>query len=141
MLISQDSNRDSLFRQLPAFQSVWPAGGWSWDNRSGCLASTISLGMAPQGWSAAKDLFPNIWDARSIATAPANVAKIASDTGGVRSGQFLLSTESVDGLLIFGLWWPWGEEGSNISMRIGLASNPSHDEILRFRHLLKVRDD
>ncbi len=141
MLISHDSNRDSLFHALPTFQSAWPAGGWSWDNRFECIASTIAQGVSAKGWSVAIALFPHVWEERNLSNAPPAVAKVAAATGGVRRGQFLLSTEAVDGLLMFGLWWPWGDEGSNISMRLGFTGNATRDETLRFRNLFKVRDD
>jgi len=141
MLISHDANRDALFRKLPAFQAAWPSGGFSWDNRFECVASTIAQGASAKGWTVVTELFPNVWEERNIATAPAPIAKVAAATGGVRRGQFLLSTEAADGLSMFGLWWPWGEEGSNISMRIGLTGNPTRDETLRFKSVFKVRDD
>ena len=69
------------------------------------------------------------------------VAKISAETGGVRAGQMLLSTDAVDDLLVYGLWWPWGEEGSSISMRIGLTGTPSREELLKLRSVFNVKDD
>lgn len=141
MLSPPPSNRDSLFAPLLQFKKAWPAGGWSWDNRFECVASTISQGNSAEGFRVAQALFSYVWDVRTVHTAPLSVAKISTETGGVRAGQFLLSTDAVDDLLIYGLWWPWGEEGSNISMRVGLAGNPTRAELLKLRSSFNVRDD
>ncbi len=134
-------NRDSLFTPLLQFKNAWPAGGWSWDNRFTCLASTISQGSSAEGWRAAQALFAHVWDDKTVRTAPPSVAKVSVETGGVRAGQFLLSTDAVDNLLIYGLWWPWGEEGSSISMRIGLTGTPTRAELLKLRSSFNVKDD
>jgi hypothetical protein len=134
-------NRDSLFTPLLQFKSVWPARGWSWDNRFGCLASTISQSNSAESWRAAEALFPHVWNDGTVRTAPSNVAKVAVETGGVRAGQFLFSSDAVDDLVLYGLWWPWGEEGSNISMRIGLTGSPTRAELLKLRSMFNVKDD
>lgn len=134
-------NRDSLFTPLLQFKSTWPASGWSWDNRFACLASTISQGSSTEGWHAAQALFAHVWDDLTIRTAPPSVMKVSAETGGVRAGQFLFATDAMDDLLIYGLWWPWGEEGSNISMRIGLTGAPARAELLKLRSAFNVKDD
>ncbi|MFT3928565.1 MAG: hypothetical protein QM778_38910 [Myxococcales bacterium] len=141
MLSNPPTTRASLFKPLPQFKSTWPAGGWSWDRRFACLASTISQGSSAEGWRIAQTLFPHVWDSRTVATAPASVTKVSVETGGVRAGQFLFSTAAVDDLLLYGLWWPWGEEGSNISMRIGLTGSPTRDELIKLRSAFNVHDE
>jgi hypothetical protein len=134
-------NRDSLFTPLLQFRTTWPASGWSWDNRFECVASTISHSSSAEGWGIAQGLFPHVWDARTVRTAPPSIAKVSADTGGVRAGQFLLSTDAVDDLLVYGLWWPWGEENSNISLRVGLTGTPTRSELLKLRSAFNVKDD
>ncbi len=134
-------DRDALFTLLRQFKNSWPSGGWSWDNRFECLASTISQGSSAEGWSAVRALFPRVWDARTARTAPPRMAKIATETGGVRAGQFLLATDAVDDVLVYGLWWPWGEEGSNISMRVGVTGSATRADLLRLRSAFNVKDD
>lgn len=141
MLRTPPANRDSLFPPLLQFKSTWPARGWSWDNRFGCLASTISQSNSAEGWDAAQTLFAHVWDNQTVRLAPPSVTKVSTETGGVRAGQFLLSTDAVDDLLVYGLWWPWGEEGSNISMRIGLTGAPARAELLKLRSAFNVKDD
>lgn len=133
MLSRTSPNRDSLLTPLLQFKNTWPSGGWSWDNRFECLASTISQGNSGEGWRAAQALFAHVWDEMTVRTAPPSLTKVSAETGGVRAGQFLLSTDAVDDLLIYGLWWPWGEEGSNISMRIGLTGASAPAELLKLR--------
>ena len=45
----------------------------------------------------------------------------------------MLSTGPINGLMVFGLWWPWGD-GETTSLRVGLADveqrRPAVDHLL-----------
>ena len=69
------------------------------------------------------------------------VSDVAEMTGGVRSDQFLYSTEEIDGMVAYGLWWPWGGEGTNISFRIGVAGDTSFDDTMTIRKIFNAIDD
>jgi hypothetical protein len=69
------------------------------------------------------------------------VAEVAEMTGGVRSDQFLYAMDEADGILAYGLWWPWGGEGSNISLRIGIAGDTSYDDVVKVRQIFNAMDD
>ena len=91
-----------------------------------------------QALATAKALCPLVWDGQQMGGAPKLVRDVAAATGGVRSDQLLLAAQERAGLLMFGLWWPWGGESSNISMRLGLAGNHSNDELTRLRALFRA---
>jgi hypothetical protein len=86
-------------------------------------------------------VFSAVWTKRTLPGAPPIIHTIANHTGGVRSDQRLLATEFVDELMAYGLWWPWGGEGTNISMRIGLAGDVPNDVEIGFRQLFNALDD
>jgi len=66
---------------------------------------------------------------------------VAEATGGVRSDQLLYAAPEVDGLIAYGLWWPWGGEGTNISMRVGLTGHTSFEDVTKLRQAFNALDD
>jgi hypothetical protein len=119
----------------------WPARGWSWDRRFECIASTIAVEFRDEAWRAARAQLPTVWTERTLPEAPKEVLTVAEATGGVRSDQFLLCTELVDGMLLYGLWWPWGGEGTNISMRVGVSGWVTYDDHEALRNAFNVVED
>jgi hypothetical protein len=115
--------------------------GWSWDRRFDCVASTFSIRLVPQARDAVTTTFPNEWNSRTLSSAPEEIQDVAERTGGVRSDQLIVATDDADGILAFGLWWPWGGEGTNISLRVGLAGFVRNDLIVDFRDIFGALDD
>jgi hypothetical protein len=109
-----------LFQALRDMRRAWPGGGWSWDSRLNCVASSFATDVGQQAYDAAVAALPHVWNEKSLAKAPALVRQIAEETGGVRADQLLMGRHSVEGLLAYGLWWPWRNEVT-ISFRVGLS--------------------
>lgn len=100
--------------------------GWSWDSRLSCAASSFGGHNAADARTAIAKGLGTMWTHDTIAGAPARVQALAARYDGVRKGQFLVTGGSTEGLLPFGMWWPW-EESATISFRVGLADlDPSH---------------
>jgi hypothetical protein len=116
-----------LFQTLREMRRAWPGGGWSWDNRFNCVASTFATEVSQQAYSAAVAALPHVWNEKSLAKAPTLVRKIAEETGGVRADQLLMARHSAEGLLAYGLWWPWRNEVT-ISFRLGLSGTADSRE-------------
>lgn len=135
------AGRDALFQALRRFRHAWVSHGWSWDRRLECAASTFDLARSQEARKAAAVLFTEEWNHRTVKGAPELVQHVAETSGGVRSDQILLSTDEVDGMIGYGLWWPWGGEGSNISMRVGLAGSAGYSELVELREIFGVLDD
>ena len=110
---------DNLFSGLEKLRAAWPAPEWGYDRRFKCVMSTITILQQTEARAACADALPLVFDATSMATAPAGARALAEQYGGVRSGQLLLwgGDEGAPGA--FGLWWPWGD-GKSVSLRIGL---------------------
>lgn len=105
---------------LRELRRTWPGRGWSWDSRFQCVASTFAVEVVDQARDAALRALPHAWNERTLAKAPSHIRQIAESTGGVRADQLLMARQSVDGLLAYGLWWPWRNEVT-ISFRLGLG--------------------
>jgi len=134
-------DRETVYGALKRLKSEWVSRGWSWDRRFECVASTFDKSLANQALGVIRTAFPHEWTSSNLRKAPPTVAEVAEMTGGVRSDQFLYATDELDGLLAFGLWWPWGGEGSNISLRIGIAGHTSYDDTVKVRQIFNAMDD
>jgi len=132
---------DSLFDGLGRLAGAWVSHGWSWDRRFECVASTFAVTHAEEARGLVMGVLTEPWTSKTLHRAPSLIVGVAELTGGVRSDQAIYSTPEVDGVIAYGLWWPWGGEGSNISMRIGLAGPVSYDDMLRLREIFGAPDD
>jgi len=120
---------ESLWGALRELRKSWPGGGWSWDGRLSCVASTFAVEIVEEARAAAVRALPNSWNEKTLATAPAHIRQVANNTGGIRADQLLLARQTVDGLFAFGLWWPWRNEVT-VSFRVGLGGTArSRDEM------------
>lgn len=127
-----------LFESLGRMKASWPTRGWSWDPRLSCVTSSFTTEQEPQARTAVKIALQNEWSATSIARAPAQLRDVVERCGGVRQGQLVLSTGPINGLMVFALWWPWGD-GETTSCRVGLADADPHKEPYgRFRDVFGV---
>jgi len=131
---SEGSTSQSLFENLSTFRKSWPGGGFSWDGRLQCVASSFSVQLEAQARSAVARTFKFQWTARSVRTAPEAVQEIAEQVGGLRPDQILVATEPNDTLMAYGLWWPWGDDVT-ISYRIGLSGMTAFRREEEFRDL------
>ena len=117
-------NTSELFEVLRTLRTEWPSRGWSWDTRLSCVASSIPVELAGQARTAALHALPHAWNEKSLARAPRSIQDIAEQTGGVREDQLLMARQSADGVLAYGLWWPWRNQ-ITISFRLGLFGRVS----------------
>lgn len=128
---TRDARARRLFDALGFLRAAWPGGGWSWDNRLTCAASSFNIELAGEARAAADLALRHEWTRRTLASAPPLVREIAEQSGGVRDDQYLLASDPVDRVIAFGLWWPWGDE-QTISLRVGLAGHrvdPLRDQL------------
>lgn len=135
------TTEDGLFDELGSFAKLWVAHGWSWDGRFECVASTFSHAHSEEARGLVEDMFPEHWNHITLSDAPPTVSEVATNTGGVRSDQMLYSAPPISGLVVYGLWWPWGSGGTNISMRIGLAGRTSMAQMMRLRTTFRAAAD
>jgi hypothetical protein len=110
----------SIFDTLTKLRGGWPSSEWTWDPRFECLTSSFDSADVPRARSVLDTAVPVEWSSTTIADAPEAVSALAKRCGGLRPGQLLRSGDDVAGLLLFALWWPWGD-GSKVSVRFGIT--------------------
>jgi hypothetical protein len=130
---------ESLFESLRAFRSGWISRGWSWDRRFECVASTFGNADAAEARRLVSAVLTDEWTAQTLGSASPLLAELAEATGGVRSDQLLFATPNAR-VMAYGLWWPWGGEGTNISMRVGLVGHFSEDDMATLREIFGALD-
>ena len=129
--LTDDPAFEPLFATMTAFRGSWPKRGWSWDTRFSCVASAFSAELADEANTALTPAFPHRWNHKTLTTAPPVIQQIAERTGGVRADQWIYSTNSNAGAVIYALWWPWGDD-TTITLRIGVpTANPVLEDRLR----------
>ncbi len=127
-----------IFEGLARMKASWPTRGWSWDSRLYCCTSSFTAEQEPQARRAAALALPSEWTASTMARAPDQLRDTVERSGGVRQGQLVLSVGPSNGLLVFGLWWPWGD-AETVSLRVGLADvDPTREPYGRFRDVFGV---
>jgi hypothetical protein len=107
---------------LKEMRGTWPSRGWSWDKRVSCVTSSFVVELEAQARTAAAISLPNEWTPGTIGRAPTALREIAERTGGLRSGQLILSSAMPGHGFAYALWWPWGD-GMTTSARIGLGGS------------------
>lgn len=124
----------ALFETLGQLRKNWIKGGWSWDNRFNCLASSFSVEQDAEARAVVLRYLPHEYTTKSIGSAPQPVKEVAESTGGIRVDQRLYSSEVGGRLVAFGLWWPWGDE-TTISLRVGLGGYVAEADLVRLREV------
>lgn len=127
-----------VFDQLRELSESWPAPEWSWDTRLSMIASSFERAHEAAATTSAARALPQSWTSKTLDTAPAVLRALAERTGGLRAKQLLLGNDQHAGIVIYGLWWPWGS-GDTITLRIGIAHRDrATDPFPRLRELFGV---
>ncbi len=127
-----------VFEALGRMKIAWPTRGWSWDPRLLCCTSSFTVEQEPQARTATQMALQQEWTSATIVRAPQTLRDVVERSGGLRQGQLALSTGPVNGLLVYGLWWPWGD-AETVSLRVGLAEvDPNREPYIRFRDVFGV---
>ncbi len=114
-----DSSWKPLFDRFAALKATWPARAWSWDSRLMCVTSSFAVEVESKARAAALEALPLEYTAATLARAGSDLRRVAERTGGLRMGQLLLTTRHPTPIIVFGLWWPWGD-GMTTSFRVGV---------------------
>jgi hypothetical protein len=129
----------ALFAMLEQLKKAWIKGGWSWDSRFSCVASSFNVEMEAEARAVVLKFLGSEWNARTVANVPPPVREVVDATGGVRTDQRLFTGETSGRMLAYGLWWPWGDE-ITISLRVGLGGYVLDPDMLRLREVFGTMD-
>jgi hypothetical protein len=122
----------ALFETLGQLRKSWIEGGWSWDDRFNCVATSFRSERARDAREIVRRFLPHEWTSTTVSGASAAVRDVADSTGGVRSNQRLYTGDAATDVLAYALWWPWGD-GATISVRVGLAGGGLEADRVRLR--------
>jgi hypothetical protein len=118
---SSEESWQPILDALGQVRSAWPAAEWTWDPRFKCVASSFATDMAAAARGALTPAVPSEWTPAKFANAPDDIRALEARCGDLRAGQLLMTANPVDGMMLFGMWWPWGD-GSQVSVRLGVAN-------------------
>ena len=118
---------------LVALRSEWPTKEWAWDDRMAVVSSAVNGPHIAVARALVEKALPQMFDSKSVETAPEALRALIAGTGGLRGNQLAFTAGDA-----YGLWWPWGG-GGTVSLRIGLVG-AAKDEALatRLRDLFAV---
>jgi len=129
---------DPLFDKLNELVKTWPAPEWTWDARLSTITSSFGHELEAKARASAGHALPQEFTATTLATAPPVLRALTERTGGLRVGQLLFANSDFEGILLYGLWWPWGG-GDTITLRIGIAHRDrTLDPFPRLRALVGI---
>ena len=117
------SDPQALLDGLAAMQQSWPGQPWAWDARMVAFASTFDATVAAKVRESVARTLPQTWSSITLAQASEPLRALCAKTGGLRTGQELLTGDGA-----FGLWWPWGG-GKTITLRLGLCGATVTDDL------------
>lgn len=106
---------------LIELRDAWPHKEWTWDHRIKGLSSTLPPDTVSKGEPPLLKAVPQVWTTETLAQAPAHVAGLTERCGALRPGQRMFTRDPVEGMVLFGLWWPWGD-GVTVGVRLGVAN-------------------
>ncbi len=119
-----------LFAAMKQLRAAWPARGWSWDARLSCVTSSFNSEIEAKARAAVAGALPTEWTSTTIQRAPQALRDLAERTGGLRSGQMILTSAAVGNSYTYGLWWPWGD-AMTTSVRVGLGGTDAREDAFR----------
>lgn len=139
MEVRGGSSSAALFEMCGRFKKAWIKGGFSWDSRFSCVASSFSSELDAEARAVVSQYFPSEWTMKTVVNAPPQVREVAENTGGVRTDQRLFTGDTSGRLVVFGLWWPWGDE-TTISFRVGIGGYVLEPDLMRLREAFGALD-
>jgi hypothetical protein len=90
------------------------------------VSSSFSTAVEADARNAVNSVFKAQYTHRSLSKAPATIHEISEASGGLRPDQMIVTSDTIGGLMAFGLWWPWGDDVT-ISFRVGLVGSRASD--------------
>ena len=125
------SNNETICKQL--FDEFRGILSWKWDDWIGTFLAELDTAKEKTVRTILEKHLPIYWDNSNINTAPQVVRALDEHLGGLRSTQFLFSSNPSNDVFVFCAWWPWGN-GMTISLRIApfneSLSNPEEEKLI-----------
>ncbi len=101
--------------------NIPPSCPWRWDKEFNMALTVIDRQDAIVIELPLSLEFSNNWDFTTIDDADAIIRDFFQAGFGVVPGQKVFAMEPVNGVVLYTVWWPWGDD-ERISLRLGLMS-------------------
>lgn len=96
---------------------------WKYEERSGVMLSEFSQMTQVKVLAELQSLFPDVWDYKSIKTAPIDLFEPLGDFNKLTQKQLIFSQSSTNNEpTLIAVLWPWGH-GGTFSLRIKPLKN------------------
>ena len=110
---------------------------WKWDSQFETVLAEFSVDNKNRVRAILECYLSIAWDKKKVRKAPDIVRTTVKHFGGLRSGQLFFTSDPNQDIIIFGVWWPWGDE-KNISIRVApFDKRLSDSEMVEFIKLFK----
>ena len=103
------------------FGSVPLAYRWQWDEPLHVALVSVEEVHAGAVLTALSAAFEQEWDAFTVSRASPSIRSFFTASFGLLPGQKAFTADNGSGLILFALWWAWGD-GTKASLRIGIFS-------------------
>lgn len=110
---------------------------WKWDDRYQTALAEFGIENEEAVHAVLERYLKSLWDIETINTAPASIRSVVDEMGGLKPGQLLFTSESIDGTFIYCMLWPWGNQ-KTISIRISPLYQ-SHNEEEKQQQIEQVK--
>lgn len=94
---------------------------WRWDKEFNLALTVISSQDQIMVELPLTLEFANKWDFTTISDADAPIRNFFQAGLGIVPGQKVLTTDPINGVVLYAAWWPWGDD-EQISLRLGLVA-------------------
>jgi hypothetical protein len=128
------SDIETICKQL--FDEFHDILSWKWDDWIGAFLAEFDIEREMEVHTVLDKYLPISWDSSNIKTAPQVIQSLDKYLGGIRSAQYLFSSDPSGGAFVFCAWWPWSN-GTTISIRIApFDRNLSKQEVDKLKRQL-----
>ncbi|MGD8512788.1 MAG: hypothetical protein PVG85_02460 [Deltaproteobacteria bacterium] len=104
------------------FGSVPLAYRWQWDEPLHVALVSLEAVHAGDVLAALSAGFDEEWDSFTVSSAPQSISNFFTSSYGLLPGQKAFTADNGSGVILFALWWAWGD-GTKTSLRIGIFSS------------------
>ena len=120
----EQAPNERLWRTLIETRLAFPmASFFSWDGQFS--AALLRLPTEAEAHALVKSglgrVLPDSYEPDSLGGAPDAIRAVIDGLGGIHPGQHLYTYTVDNHTIIYAVWWPW-EDGSSVSVRIGVHS-------------------
>ena len=99
--------------------NIPPEVSWGWDDRFHTALVAFERSEMELIFFPITQEFDRQWDISTVEQLSSPFDEYFENVFGIIPGQRVFTSDGGDGLILFAVWWPWGD-GKRFSLRVGL---------------------